>query len=107
MRSKNMLTAVEGVFRNGRVELGETPENIQESRVIVTFLGTTTIQPPSGQAAREHLPEEEPCASKPPLPDETSATPEDRLRAFRSLVASLPEAPAVPLAALDREHLYP
>jgi len=103
-----MLTAVEGVFRNGRVELGEVPENIQESRVIVTFLGTTTVQPLSGQAAQEHLPEEEePGTSKPPLPDKTSATPDDRLQAFRSLVASLPEAPPVPLAALDREHLYP
>jgi hypothetical protein len=80
-----MLTAVEGVFRDGRVELRETPENIQDTRVIVTFLGTTTDP---GSADR-------------------AATPEERLRAFRSLVATLPEAPAVPLAALDRENLYP
>jgi len=33
-----MLTAVEGVFRNGRVELRETPKNIEEARVVVTFL---------------------------------------------------------------------
>jgi hypothetical protein len=103
-----MLTAVEGVFRDGHVELREMPENIREARVIVTFLGTTTVQPGAGRAAREHVLEaEEPGASKPRLPDETSATPDERLRAFRSLVASLPEAPAVPLAALDRENLYP
>lgn len=89
-----MLTTVEGVFRDGRIELGETPENIQEARVIVTFLETTTVQPPSDRAAPEHH----------PLPDKTAA---ERLRAFRVLVASLPEAPAVPLAALDRENLYP
>lgn len=34
-----MLTAVEGIFRNGRVELRETPKNIEEARVVVTFLG--------------------------------------------------------------------
>ena len=78
-----MLTTVEGIFRDGHVELRETPENIQEARVIVTFLGATRV------------------------PDQVPATAEERLRAFRSLVAALPEAPAVPLAALDRENLYP
>lgn len=63
-----MLTTVEGVFRNGRVELRETPANIEEARVIVTFL------------------------------EPSSATPsKDRLRAFQELLASLPEAPVVPL----------
>lgn len=33
-----MLQAVEGVFRNGKVELLQTPVNINEARVIVTFL---------------------------------------------------------------------
>ena len=33
-----MIQSVEGVFRNGRVELLEVPENVSESRVIVTFL---------------------------------------------------------------------
>lgn len=33
-----MIQSVEGVFRNGQVELLEEPENIREARVIVTFL---------------------------------------------------------------------
>lgn len=33
-----MLRSVEGVYRNGKVELAETPADINEARVIVTFL---------------------------------------------------------------------
>jgi hypothetical protein len=33
-----MLQAVEGIYRNGAIELLEIPTNIQESRVLVTFL---------------------------------------------------------------------
>jgi hypothetical protein len=33
-----MLKSVEGVYRNGRVELLETPGDLEEARVIVTFL---------------------------------------------------------------------
>jgi hypothetical protein len=33
-----MIQSVEGVFRNGKVELVEEPMNIREARVIVTFL---------------------------------------------------------------------
>lgn len=33
-----MLRAVEGVFRNGKVELLEIPEGVEEARVVVTFL---------------------------------------------------------------------
>ena len=29
---------VEGVFRNGKIELAETPLDVDEARVIVTFL---------------------------------------------------------------------
>ena len=29
---------IEGVFRNGKVELSETPVDLEEARVIVTFL---------------------------------------------------------------------
>ena len=32
------LTAVEGIFRDGRVELAETPEGVEEARVMVVFL---------------------------------------------------------------------
>ena len=33
-----MIQTVEGIFRNGRVELLEAPQDVQEARVIVTFL---------------------------------------------------------------------
>jgi hypothetical protein len=37
-----MLHSVEGIYRNGKIELTETPPNTKEGRVIVTFL------PPDG-----------------------------------------------------------
>jgi len=37
-----MLQSVEGIFRDGKVELVETPPDVKEGRVIVTFL------PPKG-----------------------------------------------------------
>ncbi len=33
-----MLTTIEGVYKDGRIELSETPEGTEESRVLVTFL---------------------------------------------------------------------
>jgi hypothetical protein len=33
-----MLTSVEGVYRDGKVELSEVPADLKEARVIVTFL---------------------------------------------------------------------
>jgi hypothetical protein len=33
-----MIQTLEGVFRNGKVELLQVPENVREARVIVTFL---------------------------------------------------------------------
>jgi hypothetical protein len=33
-----MLKTVEGIYRDGKVELLETPPDIQEARVVVTFL---------------------------------------------------------------------
>jgi hypothetical protein len=39
-----MLTSVEGVYRNGRVELAESPSSVLEgTRVIVTFIGSNTV----------------------------------------------------------------
>ncbi len=39
-----MLTSVRGVYRKGRVELAETPENLpEEAKVIVTFLETRGV----------------------------------------------------------------
>jgi hypothetical protein len=39
-----MIQSVEGVFRNGKVELLETPEHVHEARVIVTFLPATVLE---------------------------------------------------------------
>lgn len=33
-----MLTTIEGVYKNGRIELSEIPEGGEERRVLVTFL---------------------------------------------------------------------
>ena len=39
-----MLNTVEGIYRNGQVELVKSPNNLLEgTRVIVTFLETKTI----------------------------------------------------------------
>jgi hypothetical protein len=33
-----MLQSIQGTYKNGKVELNEVPQNIYQSRVIVTFL---------------------------------------------------------------------
>lgn len=39
-----MLTSIEGIYRNGRVELVENPNDVLEgTRVIVTFVPSNTI----------------------------------------------------------------
>lgn len=39
-----MLTSVEGIYRNGRVELVESPKDVLEgTKVIVTFVSPNTI----------------------------------------------------------------
>ncbi len=38
-----MLQAFEGIYRNGVIELLEFPENIYESRVVITFLTEPSI----------------------------------------------------------------
>jgi hypothetical protein len=35
-----MLKSVEGIYKDGKVELLETPDDVAEARVIVTFLPT-------------------------------------------------------------------
>ena len=35
-----MLRTIEGIYKNGKIELAETPQGITESRVFVTFLET-------------------------------------------------------------------
>ena len=34
----NMLQSVEGIYRNGKIELLEMPADIEEAQVIVTFM---------------------------------------------------------------------
>ncbi len=44
LKKKEMLTSVEGFYRNGRVELTEQPKDIPEgTSVIVTFVGSNNI----------------------------------------------------------------
>jgi hypothetical protein len=43
---KVMLQSVEGIYKNGRIELLETPTNIEEGRVIITFLEAKSTQEP-------------------------------------------------------------
>ena len=38
-----MLKSVEGIYRDGKVELLETPDDISEAPVIVTFLPVGTV----------------------------------------------------------------
>lgn len=37
-----MLKTIEGIYKNGKIELAETPQGITESKVFVTFLETKT-----------------------------------------------------------------
>ena len=37
---------VEGIYRHGKVELLETPTDVEEARVIVTFLAEGTVDLP-------------------------------------------------------------
>lgn len=43
-----VLTAVEGIYKDGEVELLERPEGLREARVVVTFL-----PPASNELSRE------------------------------------------------------
>jgi hypothetical protein len=59
-----MLITVEGAYKDGKVELAETPASIQEAKVLVTFLTTETkASPPRyltyGQFAGEQMSTEE------------------------------------------------
>ena len=38
-----MLKSIEGVYRDGKVELLEIPDNVEEARVIVTFLSAGSV----------------------------------------------------------------
>ncbi len=36
-----MLTAIEGIYQNGKIELYELPPGVRQARVVVTFLDLT------------------------------------------------------------------
>lgn len=40
-----MLLTVEGVYKDGKVELAEKPAGVKQARVLVTFLTTETASP--------------------------------------------------------------
>jgi hypothetical protein len=54
-----MLRSVEGIFRNGKVELAEAPSDVRDdTRVIVTFLGSNHVDLQArgiGEAQAAHL----------------------------------------------------
>ena len=59
-----MLTTVEGTYHNGQIRLLETPKEMHEGRVLVTFLNDARQSPPHrqmvfGQFAGDVLPTEE------------------------------------------------
>jgi len=37
-----MLTTVEGTYKDGKIELAETPVGLEQAKVLVTFLPTAT-----------------------------------------------------------------
>lgn len=55
-KAANVLTAVEGIYEDGEVELLERPEGLQRARVIVTFLPSPPAEPSRGrEEARKRL----------------------------------------------------
>lgn len=44
-KAAKVLTAVEGIYEDGEVELLERPEGLQRARVIVTFLPPPPLEP--------------------------------------------------------------
>jgi hypothetical protein len=38
-----MLQTIQGIYRNGKIELAEVPQNITESQVFVTFLTSQSV----------------------------------------------------------------
>lgn len=50
-----VLTAVEGIYKDGEVELSERPEGLVEARVIVTFLPLISAEAPPEEARNRLL----------------------------------------------------
>ncbi len=49
------LTTVRGYYRNGRIELAEQPEGIQEAEVFVIFVESTPVSESQREQAIERL----------------------------------------------------
>jgi hypothetical protein len=58
-----VLTAIEGIYRDGQVELLEKPEGLPETRVIVTFLHPASSERPLGDARSRMLSRTSPAKS--------------------------------------------
>ena len=58
-----MLLTVEGIYKDGKVELAEMPAGVKQAKVLVTFLQSETNTPPRlmvyGQFAGERMSSEE------------------------------------------------
>ncbi len=39
-----MLQSIKGIYKEGKIELLETPNNLEESQVIITFLTSQPVQ---------------------------------------------------------------
>jgi hypothetical protein len=46
-----MLQSIAGTYKDGVVQLTEAPANIQESKVVVTFLDSIDLDPVASQSA--------------------------------------------------------
>jgi hypothetical protein len=82
-----MLQSIAGTYKDGVVQLMEAPANIQESKVIVTFLDSTDFDP-------------DPVASKSALLEETEDGDESPAQSFREGWADVVAGNTVPASRL-------
>jgi hypothetical protein len=80
-----MLQSIAGTYKDGVVQLTEAPANIQESKVIVTFLDSTDLDP---------------VVSKSALSDEVDEDNESPVQSFREGWADVVAGNIVPADTL-------
>ena len=80
-----MLQSIIGTYKDGVVQLMEAPANIQESKVIVTFLDSTDIDP---------------AISKSALQQENSEDDESPVHSFREGWADVVAGKTIPASKL-------
>ena len=80
-----MLQSIAGTYKDGVVQLTEAPANIQESKVIVTFLDSTDLDP---------------AVSKSALPQEDSEDDESPVQSFRAGWADVVAGNTLPASKL-------